>query len=72
MLSLAGEWGWVGNDTINDLDKLLKRMIDESNPDLSFGFIKLDEVGSYFFILLFFIFPCDIMFCDGWMDGCNR
>ncbi|XP_024988711.1 tRNA (guanine(26)-N(2))-dimethyltransferase [Cynara cardunculus var. scolymus] len=46
MLGLAGEWGWLGSGTKNDLDKLLQRMIDESDPNLSFGYIKLDEIAS--------------------------
>lgn len=46
MLALAGEWGWLGDGTKNDLDKLLYRMIDESDPNLSFGYIKLDEIAS--------------------------
>lgn len=44
MLNLAGKWGWVGNGTGTDLEKLLSRMIDESDPRLPFGYIKLDEV----------------------------
>lgn len=46
MLSLAGEWGWLGDGTKNDLDKLLHRMIDESDPNLPFGYIQLDEIAS--------------------------
>ncbi|CAH1438816.1 unnamed protein product [Lactuca virosa] len=47
MVSLAREWGWLGDDMKNkDLDKLLNRLIDESHPDLSFGYIKLDEIAS--------------------------
>ncbi|KAI3519682.1 hypothetical protein L1887_08897 [Cichorium endivia] len=46
MLSLAGEWGWLGNGTKNDLEKLLNRMINESDPSLSFGYIQLDEIAS--------------------------
>ncbi|PWA71278.1 N2,N2-dimethylguanosine tRNA methyltransferase [Artemisia annua] len=46
MLCLAGEWGWLGDGTKNDLDKLLHRMIDESDPNLPFGYIQLDEIAS--------------------------
>lgn len=38
MLELAGEFGWT------DLEKLLRRMLEESNPRLPFGYIKVDEV----------------------------
>ncbi|XP_058075302.1 tRNA (guanine(26)-N(2))-dimethyltransferase isoform X2 [Magnolia sinica] len=47
MLKLAEEWGWTGNGMKGtDLEKLLKQMIDESDPDLPFGYIRLDEVAS--------------------------
>ncbi|KAI7738690.1 hypothetical protein M8C21_030792 [Ambrosia artemisiifolia] len=46
MHTLAGEWGWLGDGTKNDLDKLLLRMIDESDPSLPFGYIQLDEIAS--------------------------
>ncbi|XVF81945.1 hypothetical protein PTKIN_Ptkin16aG0003000 [Pterospermum kingtungense] len=46
MLNLAEQWGWVGNDAGTDLEKLLKRMLEESDPRLPFGYIKLDEVAS--------------------------
>ncbi|KAI3519680.1 hypothetical protein L1887_08895 [Cichorium endivia] len=46
MLSLAGEWGWLGNGTKNNLKKLLNRMINETDPGLSFGYIQLDEIAS--------------------------
>ena len=52
MLNLAEEWGWIGEDVGLDLEKLLKQMIEESNPDLPFGYTKLDEVTKS---LLFFI-----------------
>eukprot|EP00268_Persea_americana_P009437 TRINITY_DN13790_c0_g1_i5.p1 TRINITY_DN13790_c0_g1~~TRINITY_DN13790_c0_g1_i5.p1 ORF type:complete len:432 (-),score=66.15 TRINITY_DN13790_c0_g1_i5:708-2003(-) len=47
MLKLAEEWGWTsaGNKDM-DLEKLLNQMIDESDPELPFGYIKLDEVAS--------------------------
>ncbi|KAG1371479.1 putative tRNA (guanine(26)-N(2))-dimethyltransferase [Cocos nucifera] len=46
MLKLAREWGWAStkqNDV--DLEKLLNQMIDESNPQLPPGYIKLDEIA---------------------------
>ncbi|XP_068669132.1 uncharacterized protein [Aristolochia californica] len=50
MLSLAQKWGWActgSKGTENaDLEKLLKTIIDESDPQLTFGYIKLDEVAS--------------------------
>ncbi|PON86549.1 tRNA methyltransferase, Trm [Trema orientale] len=46
MLNLAKEWGWAGGGTETALEKLLKQMVDESDPRLPFGFIKLDEVAS--------------------------
>ncbi|XP_059666831.1 tRNA (guanine(26)-N(2))-dimethyltransferase [Cornus florida] len=46
MLNLAEAWGWTGNGTGMDLEKLLKQMINESDPRLPFGYIKLDEVAS--------------------------
>lgn len=50
MLELAEDWGWASAGTKDmDLEKLLNQMIDESDPELPFGYIKLDEV----FILCF-------------------
>ncbi|KAM7499441.1 hypothetical protein LguiA_023855 [Lonicera macranthoides] len=46
MLNLAQEWGWTGNDMGKDLEKLLRQMIDESDPKLPFGYIKLDEISG--------------------------
>ncbi|MBA0775839.1 hypothetical protein Gotri_010938 [Gossypium trilobum] len=46
MLNLAEQWGWVGKDAGTGLEKLLKRMLEESDPRLPFGYIKLDEVAS--------------------------
>ncbi|GAB2267121.1 hypothetical protein Dimus_002105 [Dionaea muscipula] len=47
MLNLAKEWGWIDNDYAGlDLEKLLNQMIDESNPKLPPGFIKVCEVAS--------------------------
>lgn len=46
MLTLAGEWRWAHTKEKGvDLEKLLRQMIDESNPKLPFGYVKLDEVG---------------------------
>ncbi|KAL9247833.1 hypothetical protein vseg_021219 [Gypsophila vaccaria] len=45
MLSLAKEWGWIDDGVGRDLDKLINQMIDESDPALPFGYIKLDEVS---------------------------
>lgn len=49
MLNLAEQWAWVGSGsgTGTDLEKLLKQMIDESDPRLPFGYIKLDEVSFH-------------------------
>ncbi|CAI0431372.1 unnamed protein product [Linum tenue] len=44
MLDLAAEWGWVGNGAGVELEKLLKHMLDESDPRLPPGYIKLDEM----------------------------
>ncbi|KAL8210780.1 hypothetical protein R6Q57_005217 [Mikania cordata] len=46
MHDLAGEWGWLDDGMKNDLDKLLRRLIDESDPNLPFGYIQLDEIAS--------------------------
>lgn len=51
MLNLAEQWGWVGNGAGTDLEKLLKRMVEESDPRLPFGYIKLDEVPRMVFSL---------------------
>ncbi|KAK9741832.1 hypothetical protein RND81_03G131800 [Saponaria officinalis] len=45
MLNLAIEWGWIGDGVGLDLDKLINQMIDESDPKLPFGYIKLDEIA---------------------------
>jgi len=44
MLDLAKQWGWIGCDGKDSLENLIKLMVDESDPRLPFGFIKLDEV----------------------------
>ncbi|KAK8552640.1 hypothetical protein V6N13_121027 [Hibiscus sabdariffa] len=46
MLNLAEQWGWVGKGAGTGLEKLLKQMLEESDPRLPFGYIKLDEVAS--------------------------
>ncbi|CAK9160584.1 unnamed protein product [Ilex paraguariensis] len=46
MQNLAEQWGWIGNGMGKDLEKLLNLMIDESDPRLPSGYIKLDEVAS--------------------------
>ncbi|KAH9605054.1 hypothetical protein KSS87_012656 [Heliosperma pusillum] len=46
MLNLAKEWGWIGDGVGLDLEKLLNQMIDESDPELPFGYIKLDQIAS--------------------------
>ncbi|XWS65602.1 hypothetical protein CRYUN_Cryun05aG0127700 [Craigia yunnanensis] len=46
MLNLAEQWRWVGNGAGTDLEKLLKRILEESDPRLPFGYIKWDEVAS--------------------------
>ncbi|XP_077236926.1 N2,N2-dimethylguanosine tRNA methyltransferase isoform X2 [Tasmannia lanceolata] len=47
MLKLAEQWGWACAGTASmNIEKLLKQMIDESDPELPFGYIKLDEVAS--------------------------
>lgn len=47
MLDLAGEWRWAHTKEKGiDLEKLLNLMIDESDPRLPFGYIKLDEIAS--------------------------
>ncbi|KAH8491709.1 hypothetical protein H0E87_023730 [Populus deltoides] len=46
MINLAEEWGWIGNGAETDLEKLLKQMLDESDPRLKSGYIKMDEVAS--------------------------
>ncbi|XP_020085984.1 tRNA (guanine(26)-N(2))-dimethyltransferase isoform X3 [Ananas comosus] len=49
MLRLATEWGWAYTDGKGngvDLEKLLNLMIEESDPLLPSGYIKLDEIAS--------------------------
>lgn len=59
MLNLAKQWGWIiGCDGKDSLEKLIKLMVDESDPKLSFGYIKLDEVLHFEMISLL---HCKIM-----------
>ncbi|KAL0321768.1 UNVERIFIED_CONTAM: tRNA (guanine(26)-N(2))-dimethyltransferase [Sesamum calycinum] len=46
MLNLAEQWGWTSNKTGKHLETLLKLMINESDPVLPFGYIRLDEISS--------------------------
>ncbi|KAF9597681.1 hypothetical protein IFM89_021159 [Coptis chinensis] len=48
MLNLAKQWRWAGAGTVTglDLEKLLEKMIGESDPKLPFGYIKLDQVAK--------------------------
>ncbi|KAM3375902.1 tRNA (guanine(26)-N(2))-dimethyltransferase [Capsicum galapagoense] len=43
MMSLADQWGWFGDEGKN-LGRLLKLMIDESDPLLPVGYLNADEV----------------------------
>ncbi|XP_052206322.1 tRNA (guanine(26)-N(2))-dimethyltransferase isoform X2 [Diospyros lotus] len=45
MLNLAEQWGWTGNGMGLDLEKLLRQMVDESDPELPPGYVKMDEVA---------------------------
>jgi hypothetical protein len=45
MLCLANEWGWAyTSENGVSLEKLLSTMIEESDPRLPPGYIRLDEV----------------------------
>jgi tRNA (guanine26-N2/guanine27-N2)-dimethyltransferase len=45
MLCLAIEWGWAyTSENGVSLEKLLSTMIEESDPRLPPGYIRLDEV----------------------------
>ncbi|KAK6786592.1 hypothetical protein RDI58_015117 [Solanum bulbocastanum] len=46
MMSLADQWGWFGDGEGNNLEKLLKQMIDESDPKLPVGYLNADEIAS--------------------------
>lgn len=51
MLGLAEDWGWATQEKCSSggnnmsLKKLLNIMLEESIPELPFGFIKLDEIA---------------------------
>ncbi|KAG0478688.1 hypothetical protein HPP92_013407 [Vanilla planifolia] len=46
MLTLARDWGWAcKSKKCFDLEKLLNQMVDESEPRLPPGYIKLDEIA---------------------------
>lgn len=49
MLNLAREWEWIGDSSGAGLEKLLKLMVDESDPRLPVGYIKLDEVVFFYY-----------------------
>ncbi|GFY84474.1 dual specificity protein phosphatase (DsPTP1) family protein [Actinidia rufa] len=44
MLKLAEQWRWTSSGAGLNLEMLLKRMIDESDPELPPGYIKLAEI----------------------------
>ncbi|KAJ4848957.1 hypothetical protein Tsubulata_034813 [Turnera subulata] len=46
MLNLAEQWGWIGNGVGTVLEKLLRQMLDESDPRLPSGYMKMDEMAS--------------------------
>ncbi|OIS95868.1 PREDICTED: tRNA (guanine(26)-N(2))-dimethyltransferase [Nicotiana attenuata] len=46
MMSLAERWGWLGDAEGKNLEKLLKLMIDESDPKLPVGYLNADEIAS--------------------------
>lgn len=46
MMSLADQWGWFGDEEGKNLEKLLKQMIDESDPKLPVGYLNADEIAS--------------------------
>ncbi|KAI3470953.1 hypothetical protein Pfo_027616 [Paulownia fortunei] len=46
MLNLAEQWGWIGNGIGKNLETLIKLMIDENDPLLPFGYIKINKVAS--------------------------
>ncbi|KAA8533981.1 hypothetical protein F0562_031498 [Nyssa sinensis] len=70
MLNLAEQRGWTGNGIGMDLEKLLKLMIDESDPELPFGYIKLDEVLVKLCLIMLLLlefnsyFIIKLEFCD--------
>lgn len=54
MMSLADQWGWFGDEEGKNLEKLLKQMIDESDPKLPVGYLNADEVFTkqFFFTII--------------------
>ncbi|KAJ8537199.1 hypothetical protein K7X08_035600 [Anisodus acutangulus] len=46
MMSLADQWGWLSDGEGKNLEKLLKQMIDESDPKLPVGYLNADEIAS--------------------------
>lgn len=54
MMSLADQWGWFGDGEGKNLEKLLKQMIDESDPKLPVGYLNADEVFAkqFFFTII--------------------
>ncbi|KAL3524051.1 hypothetical protein ACH5RR_016885 [Cinchona calisaya] len=46
MLNLAEQWGWISDSTGRNLEKLIKLMINESDPNLPFGYMKMAEIAS--------------------------
>lgn len=47
MLDMAEQFEWAGDNAKGGdgyLEKLLHQMVDESDPRLPFGYIKIDEV----------------------------
>lgn len=71
MLNLAEQWAWVGSGsgTGTDLEKLLKQMIDESDPRLPFGYIKLDEVSFHPEITLVLVCAIQLQFICKYVPG---
>ncbi|XP_047320120.1 tRNA (guanine(26)-N(2))-dimethyltransferase isoform X2 [Impatiens glandulifera] len=47
MLDLAENWGWTTGEKGTGLGKLLNQMVDESDPRLSVGYIKLDKIAKH-------------------------
>lgn len=46
MLNLAEQLGWISDGNGRNLEKLIRLMVDESDPKLPVGYIKIDEVAS--------------------------
>ncbi|KAL2897877.1 hypothetical protein RDABS01_007472 [Bienertia sinuspersici] len=46
LLDMALQWEWIGNGAGLDLEKVIRLMIDESDPELPFGYTKLDEIAK--------------------------